>query len=178
MPWTAPCPLIVQSAFIILVETNDPEFEAVRGTISRFADLIKSPEHLQLSDYAIIAMECVSRRDANRRNVGFFTAICEIWCPSRVLSSIRKYVKRYGILRMENVGNELDLVSDDTVVLKEISAYDSLKRYLEDTRGERAIAISPISRGVLKQELIKLGYPVEDLAAYRSGEFLPIQASK
>ncbi len=39
------------------------------------------------------------------------------------------------------------LVSDDTVVLKEICAYDSLKRYLEDTRGERAIAISPSFTG-------------------------------
>ncbi|WP_246320719.1 DNA repair helicase XPB [Paenibacillus germinis] len=169
-------PLIVQSDLSILVETNHPEFEAIRGTISRFADLIKSPEHLHtyritplsLWNASAAGMPIEEMSDFLQRNAKFGV-------PTGVLSSIRKYVKRYGILRMENVGNELYLVSDDTVVLKEISAYDSLKRYLEDTRGERAIAISPISRGVLKQELIKLGYPVEDLAAYRSGEFLPIQ---
>jgi DNA excision repair protein ERCC-3 len=168
--------LIVQSDLSILVETNHPEFEAVRGTISRFADLIKSPEHLHtyritplsLWNSSAAGMQFEEMSEFLQRNAKFGV-------PPTVLSSIRKYVKRYGILRMENVGNELYLVSDDTVVLKEISAYDSLKRYLEDTRGERAIAISPISRGVLKQELIKLGYPVEDLAAYRSGEFLPIQ---
>lgn len=169
-------PLIVQSDLSILVETNHPEFDTVRGIISRFADLIKSPEHLHtyritplsLWNASAAGMPIEEMSDFLQRNAKFGV-------PTGVLSIIRKYVKRYGILRMENVGNELYLVSDDTVVLKEISAYDSLKRYLEDTRGERAIAISPISRGVLKQELIKLGYPVEDLAAYRSGEFLPIQ---
>lgn len=169
-------PLIIQSDLSILVETNHPEFEAVRGMITRFADLIKSPEHLHtyritplsLWNASAAGMPIEEMSDFLQRNAKFGV-------PTGVLSSIRKYVKRYGILRMENVGNELYLVSDDTVVLKEICAYDSLKRYLEDTRGERAIAISPISRGVLKQELIKLGYPVEDLAAYRRGEFLPIQ---
>lgn len=169
-------PLIIQSDLSILVETNHPEFEAVRGTISRFADLIKSPEHLHTYRITPLSLWNASAAGMQFEEMsGFLQRNAKFGVPPTVLSSIRKYVKRYGILRMENVGNELYLVSDDTVVLKEISAYDSLKRYLEDTRGERAIAISPISRGVLKQELIKLGYPVEDLAAYRSGEFLPIQ---
>lgn len=169
-------PLIVQSDLSILVETNHPEFEAVRGTISRFADLIKSPEHLHTYRITPLSLWNASAAGMPIEEMSvFLQRYAKFGVPPSVLSSIRKYVKRYGILRMENVGNELYLVSDDTVVLKEISAYDSLKRYLEDTRGERAIAISPISRGVLKQELIKLGYPVEDLAAYRSGEFLPIQ---
>lgn len=168
--------LIVQSDLSILVETNHPEFEAVRGTISRFADLIKSPEHLHTYRITPLSLWNSSAAGMQFEEISaFLQRNAKFGVPPTVLSSIRKYVKRYGILRMENVGNELYLVSDDTVVLKEISAYDSLKRYLEDTRGERAIAISPISRGVLKQELIKLGYPVEDLAAYRSGEFLPIQ---
>ena len=94
--------------------------------------------------------------------------------PSAVLSTIRKYTKRYGILRMLHVGKELFLVSEDTVVFKEICTYESLQNYLKDARGERAIAISPSHRGILKQELMKLGYPVEDLASYRSGEFLDI----
>ena len=169
-------PLIVQSDLSILVETNHPEFEAVRGIISRFADLIKSPEHLHTYRITPLSLWNASAAGMPIEEMSvFLQRYAKFGVPPSVLSSIRKYVKRYGILRMENVGNELYLVSDDTVVLKEISAYDSLKRYLEDTRGERAIAISPISRGVLKQELIKLGYPVEDLAAYRSGEFLPIQ---
>ncbi|NOV03280.1 DNA repair helicase XPB [Paenibacillus planticolens] len=169
-------PLIVQSDLSILLETNHPEFESVRGTLSRFADLVKSPEHLHtyritplsLWNAAAAGMPVEQMSACLQQNAKFGV-------PSSVLSGIRKYANRYGILRMENVGNELYLVSDDTVILKEIRACESLKTYLEDTRGERAIAVSPAFRGLLKQELIKLGYPVEDLAACRSGEFLPIR---
>lgn len=169
-------PLIVQSDLSVLVETNHPEFEAVRKTISRFADLIKSPEHLHT--YRITPLSLWNAASAGMQIEEMSACLqryAKFGVPPSVLSGIRKYAERYGVLRIQNVGNELYLVSDDTVVLKKICAYDSLKKYVEDTRGERAVAISPVSRGILKQELIKLGYPVEDLAAYRSGAFLPIQ---
>ncbi|MEC0268488.1 DNA repair helicase XPB [Paenibacillus anseongense] len=169
-------PLIVQSDLSVLLETHHPEFESVRGVLSRFADLIKSPEHLHM--YRITPLSLWNATAAGMPIEQMSACLqqnAKFGVPSSVLSGIRKYANRYGLLRMEDVGSELYLVSDDTVILREIRAYDSLKKYLEDTRGERAIAISPAYRGVLKQELIKLGFPVEDLAAYRSGEFLPIQ---
>ena len=86
--------------------------------------------------------------------------------------SIRKYMQRYGLLRLEVVGNELYLVSEDTVILKELSSYASVHRYFFENHGERAVAISSEGRGALKQELIKLGYPVDDRAGYREGESL------
>ncbi|GGA08736.1 DEAD/DEAH box helicase [Paenibacillus marchantiophytorum] len=175
MSWDPNLPLIVQSDLSILLETHHADFEAVRGELSRFADLIKSPEHLHT--YRITPLSLWNAAAAGMP-VDQISACLQKYAkfgvPTSVLSSIRKYAQRYGLLRMEDVGNELYLVSDDTVVLKEICAYDSLKKYVEDTRGERAIAISPVSRGILKQELTRLGYPVEDLAAYRQGEFLPI----
>ncbi|SDM94813.1 DNA excision repair protein ERCC-3 [Paenibacillus sp. yr247] len=176
MTWDPSRPLIVQSDLSVLLETHHPEFESVRGIISRFADLVKSPDHLHT--YRITPLSLWNAAAAGmpiEQMSACLQRYAKFGVPPAVLSGIRKYVQRYGTLRMENVGNELYLVSDDTVVLKEICTNDSLKRYLEDTRGERAIAISPVSRGFLKQELIKLGYPVEDLAAYRRGEFLPIQ---
>lgn len=168
-------PLIIQNDLSILLETNHPEFEMLQGKLARFADLVKSPEHLHtyrvtplsLWNAAAAGMGLEEMTACLQQNAKFGV-------PSAVLSTIRKYTKRYGILRMLNVGNELFLVSEDTVVFKEICAYDSLQKYLKDTRGERAIAISPSYRGILKQELMKLGYPVEDLASYRSGEFLKI----
>ena len=39
-------PLIVQSDLSILLETNHPEFGKLQGKLARFADLVKSPEHL------------------------------------------------------------------------------------------------------------------------------------
>ncbi|MEW9697841.1 DNA repair helicase XPB [Paenibacillus sp. SI8] len=168
-------PMIVQSDLSVLLETHHPEFETVRSTLSRFADLIKSPEHLHT--YRITPLSLWNAAAAGMP-IGEMTLFLQHYAkfgvPSAVLSSIRKYLKRYGLLRMENVGHELYLVSDDTVVLKEISLLDEMQSYLQDTRGERAIAVSPANRGLLKQELTKLGYPVEDLADYRSGEYVDI----
>ncbi|MDD9270161.1 DNA repair helicase XPB [Paenibacillus sp. GCM10023248] len=169
-------PLIVQSDSSILLETHHPEFESVRGMLSRFADLVKSPEHLHT--YRITPLSLWNAAAAGmpvEQMTACLQTHAKFGVPPSVLGGIRKYAGRYGMLSMRNVGDELHLVSDDTVVLNEIRAYDSLKKYLTDTRGERAIAISPAKRGLLKQELTKLGYPVEDLAAYRSGEFLPIR---
>ena len=39
-------PLIIQNDLSILLETHHPEFEMLQGKLARFADLVKSPEHL------------------------------------------------------------------------------------------------------------------------------------
>ncbi|WP_246303056.1 DNA repair helicase XPB [Paenibacillus plantarum] len=168
-------PLIVQSDLSILLETNHPEFDKLQGKLARFADLVKSPEHLHT--YRVTPLSLWNAAAAGMGLEEMTSCLqqhAKFGVPSAVLSTIRKYTKRYGILRMLHVGKELFLVSEDTVVFKEICAYESLQNYLKDARGERAIAISPSHRGILKQELMKLGYPVEDLASYRSGEFLEI----
>src|SRR5690606_19064594 len=42
-------------------------------------------------------------------------------------------------------------------------------------RDANAITILPACRGLIKQELIKLGYPVNDLAGYHQGEALAMK---
>jgi DNA excision repair protein ERCC-3 len=59
-------------------------------------------------------------------------------------------------------------------VLRAIAGYASLRRHFVTERGERALQVRRESRGELKQELIKLGYPVSDLAGYHPGEPLRI----
>ncbi|MFC5453137.1 DNA repair helicase XPB [Paenibacillus aestuarii] len=175
MKWDPTRPLIVQNDMSVLFETNHPDYETVRQTLVKFADLVKSPEHLHT--YRITPLSLWNAAAGGMRFAEmtvFLQNYAKFGVPTAVLSSMRKYVKRYGLLRMENVGDELYLVSEDTVVLKEICALDSLQSYLHDRRGDRAIAISPAHRGHLKQELTKLGYPVEDAAAYRQGEYVPI----
>ncbi|OAS13819.1 DNA repair helicase XPB [Paenibacillus oryzisoli] len=168
-------PLIVQSDLSVLLETNHPEFDKLQGKLARFADLVKSPEHLHTYRITPLSLwNAAAAGMALEEMTSCLQQYAKFGVPSSVLSTIRKYTKRYGLLRMLHVGKELFLVSEDTVVFKEICAYESLQKYLKDARGERAIAISPSYRGILKQELMKLGYPVEDLASYRSGEFLEI----
>ncbi|NEW05442.1 DEAD/DEAH box helicase family protein [Paenibacillus sp. SYP-B3998] len=175
MNWDPTRPLIVQNDLSVLLETHHLEFEQVRRTLSRFAVLLKSPDHLHT--YRITPLSLWNAAAAGMQieeMLSFLQSYAKFGVPTHVMSSIRKYSKRYGLLRLENVGHELYLVSDDTVVLKEICGFNVLKCCLQDVRGERAIAISADHRGFIKQELIKLGYPVEDLAAYRRGEYMHI----
>ncbi len=39
-------PLIVQSDNTVLVEVNNPRYEEARDALARFAELVKSPEHM------------------------------------------------------------------------------------------------------------------------------------
>ncbi len=39
-------PLIVQSDHTVLVEVDSPRYEATRNKLVRFAELVKSPEHI------------------------------------------------------------------------------------------------------------------------------------
>ncbi|UJF35261.1 DNA repair helicase XPB [Paenibacillus hexagrammi] len=168
-------PLVVQNDFTVLVETHHPDFEAVRTQLSQFADLLKSPEHLHTYKITPLSVWNAAASGMKLEEItSFLQQKAKFGLPTAVLGGIRKYVYRYGVLRLESVGNELHLVSDDTVILKEIIGRESLSSYLREAKGERAISISQEHRGLLKQELIKMGYPVDDMAVYRSGEHVPI----
>ena len=67
---------------------------------------------------------------------------------------------------------ELLLTTQDKAVLAEIEAARSLEKYL--TRNEKGFSLSLINRGSVKQELIRLGWPVQDDAPFVSGEALEI----
>jgi DNA excision repair protein ERCC-3 len=168
-------PLIVQSDFTLLLEAHHPEFEQVRSVLSRFAELIKSPEPLHI--YRITPLSLWNAAYAGMRIEeinSFLESNAKFGLPFAVQSGIRKYMKRYGLLRLHKVGEEILLVSEDTVVLKELIELETIRGYLGQTRGERAVSVPLAYRGLLKQELMKLGFPVEDRAGYRPGEHLAI----
>jgi DNA excision repair protein ERCC-3 len=168
-------PLIAQSDFTLLLEAFHPEFDKVRITLARFADLIKSPESLHTYRITPLSLWNAASSGMKMEEINLFLEQnTKFGLPAAVQSGIRKYMKRYGLLQLIKVGEELHLVSEDTVVLKELANQRTLQRYLGQVKGERAITVPLGSRGLLKQELIKLGFPVEDVAGYRKGEHLSI----
>jgi DNA excision repair protein ERCC-3 len=168
-------PLIVQSDFTLLLEAHHPEFEQVRSVLSRFAELIKSPEPLHIYRITPLSLWNAAYSGMRIEEINsFLGSNAKFGLPFAVQSGIRKYMKRYGLLRLHKVGEELFLVSEDTVVLKELIELETVRGYLGQTRGERAVSVPLAYRGLLKQELMKLGFPVEDRAGYRPGEHLAI----
>lgn len=70
------------------------------------------------------------------------------------------------------------LVTDTALIYKEISASKVMKKYLtpimDPADGQFAFRLRLVDRGTVKQELIKLGWPVKDEVPLRDGEPLAV----
>ncbi|TLS49938.1 DEAD/DEAH box helicase [Paenibacillus antri] len=170
-------PIIVQSDFTVLLETRHPKADEVRPKLSSFADLRKSPDGLHTYRITPLSLWNAASAGATAESiVETLTAYAKFGVPAAVVKDIRAYVNRYGLVRIEREGKQLMLRCDDPEVLKAISAYDSLRSYWEPSPMDHrhTIAVRLTERGSVKQELMRLGYPVVDVAGYQDGEPVPI----
>lgn len=169
-------PLVVQKDLTVLLETGHAEFEDVRARLARFAGLIKSPEHVHTYRMTPLTLwNAAAAGIAIEEVVSTLELNAKFPLPAGVVSDIRRYMGRYGMLRLERFGEQLLLVSDDTVVMNELKSIAPLQRHIVEERGQRMLQVRRESRGELKQELIRLGYPVHDVAGYHPGEPLAIE---
>jgi DNA excision repair protein ERCC-3 len=169
-------PLIVQSDFSVLLEVRHPEFDQVRAGLSRFADLIKTPEHIHTYRMSSLSLWNAAASGMGAQEItDFLEKHAKFGVPLTIKQDIKRFVERYGMVRMERLGEDLLLISEDLEAIKEMCSFRSLRSYGLCQVDAKTLRFSPQYRGLLKQELIKLGYPVEDLAGYSSGEALPIR---
>ncbi|MCZ8511402.1 DEAD/DEAH box helicase [Paenibacillus filicis] len=176
MPYHKDRPLVVQNDYCVLLEVRHPSFEEVRAGLSRFADLVKTPENIHTYRMTSLSLWNAAAAGLTAEEI---TDFLERWSkfglPGGLRSDIIRFVERYGLIRMERLGEDLLLISDDVEAIKEMVSYKSLRSYGLCQVDSRTLRFSPQYRGLLKQELIKLGYPVEDLAGYSKGEELSIR---
>lgn len=176
MPFYKDRPLIVQSDFNILLESRHPSFDEVRKGLTRFADLVKSPENLHTYRMSSLSLWNAAAAGMTAEEIiVFLEQWSKLGIPVSVKQDIRRFVQRYGLVRMERLGEDLLLISDDVDVIKEMVSYKSLQSYGLCQLNSRTLRFSSLYRGLLKQELVKMGFPVEDLAGYSRGEQLPIR---
>src|SRR5262249_18999320 len=93
--------------------------------------------------------------------------------PNNLLTDIAELVSRYGRVKLERDGERLKLSCPDKPLLEELARQPKVRDYLGERLGPTSFAIDPASRGVIKQALIAVGYPAEDLAGYTEGAPLP-----
>ncbi|WP_439624330.1 DNA repair helicase XPB [Gemmata sp.] len=170
-------PFIVQGDRSVLVEVDNPKYAAARDALAPFAELEKSPEHIHT--YRI-------------SNLSLWNAAAAGFTAAEVLAVLQKYTKfpipqnlplditetvaRYGRVKLERVDEKaLKLVCADKPLMAELSRQKKLKDYLGEKLDDVSFAVDPAYRGVLKQMLITLGYPAEDIAGYTEGANLPMK---
>jgi DNA excision repair protein ERCC-3 len=164
-------PLIVQSDRTVFLETANPQFEDARDDLGRFAELDKSPEHLHT--YRITPLSLWNAASSGMGAVEIINILnrySKYEVPTNVVEDIREVVGRYGRVRlMREDGDQLVLESDDELLMVELSRHKTVVPYLGHPLDTRRIQVRPENRGHLKQALIKIGFPVEDLAGYTAG---------
>ena len=169
-------PLLVQSDGTLLLTADAPGYEAARDLLSGFAQLEKSPE--QVHTYRLTPL---SLWNAAAVGLGYeqiaagLAAHSRYPVPAPVLELIREQLSRCGRTRLTpRPDGRLLLSSDDRQLLAGLSGDARLQGLLAEGVPE-GFAVEPGLRGAVKQAMVRLGYPVEDLCGYESGQRLELQ---
>lgn len=169
-------PFIVQSDRSILVEVDNPKYAAARDALAPFAELEKSPEHIHT--YRISNLSLWNAAAAGFTAAEVLTVLqryTKFPIPPNIPTDIAETMARYGRVRLERIdAQRLKLVCADKPLLAELARNKKIRDYLGERLDDTAFAIDPAYRGVLKQALITVGYPAEDLAGYTEGAALPL----
>jgi DNA excision repair protein ERCC-3 len=170
-------PLIVQSDKTLLLEVDHPDALACRMTIAPFAELERSPEHVHT--YRLTPLGLWNARAAGHDAEGVVDALLRFSrypVPHALLVDVAETMDRYGRLQLLNdPAHGLVLRATDRAVLVEVAKSKKVADFLGTRIDADTIAVHPSERGRLKQALLKLGWPAEDLAGYVNGEAHPIE---
>ncbi|TDC65214.1 DEAD/DEAH box helicase [Actinomadura sp. GC306] len=165
-------PLIVQSDKTLLLEVDHDLADACRKEIAPFAELERAPEHVHT--YRVTPLALWNARAAGHdaeQVVDTLIRFSRYPVPHALLVDVADTMARYGRLRLEKDPlHGLVLSSSDRSVLEEVLRAKKVKGMIGDRVGDDAVAVHPSERGALKQALLKLGWPAEDLAGYVDGE--------
>lgn len=168
-------PLIVQGDRTVLLEVDNPLHAEARDALAPFAELEKSPEHIHT--YRLTPLSLWNAAAAGMTADAMIDALStysKFPIPPNLPVDLRELVSRYGRVILRRVGGELRLVSDDVTLLEELARQRGVRDYLADRVDRNAFLIPDSFRGILKQALIAVGYPAEDLAGYTSGADLEV----
>ena len=169
-------PLIVQSDGSLLLDVHDPGFAAARDDIAplrRTREITRA--HAHLPDIPPLPME--------RSLIGLGSETIENrlarWSrfavPENILFSVRDLLSRYGsiVLKESDHPRLFDPRGTGYGGRTELTMRKEIAKYLIPDGGR--ILVPLIHRGSLKSALIKIDYPVKDLATLNEGESIDIR---
>jgi len=168
-------PLIVQGDRTILVEVASPRYAEARDALVRFAELVKSPEHVHT--YRITPLSiwnaCAAGESADQI-VEALRSLSRYPVPEHVATEVTDLAGRFGSITLVQGPEGLEVHCRDEGLGALVSADKHTGALLGQRLSPTSFALPAHVRGQLKLSLIRLGYPVDDRAGYSLGEHLPI----
>lgn len=169
-------PLIVQSDRSILVEVDNPKYSVARDALAPFAELEKSPEHIHTYRLTPLSLWNAAAAGLSADDMlDVLARFSKFALPTNLAPDIYELVSRYGRLKLERDRDQLKLTSNDLTLMEELIRQPKLRPLLGERIGKTSFQVEPAFRGVVKQALLAVGYPVEDLAGYTEGAPLEIR---
>lgn len=170
--WVTDGPLIVQSDKTLLLEVDHPKAGEARAAIAPFAELERAPEHVHT--YRVTPLALWNARAAGHdaeQVVDALVSHSRYAVPQPLLMDIVDTMGRFGRLQLvKSPVHGLTLVSLDRAVLEEVMRNKKIAPMLGARIDDDTIVVHPSERGHIKQMLLKIGWPAEDLAGYVDGE--------
>ncbi|MEV6561157.1 DNA repair helicase XPB [Nocardia sp. NPDC051756] len=170
-------PLIVQSDKTLLLEVDHELADAARQAIAPFAELERAPEHVHT--YRVTPLALWNARAAGHdaeQVVDALVNFSRYAVPQPLLVDIVDTMARYGRLQLvKHPAHGLVLVSLDRAVLEEVLRHKKLAPMFGARLDDDTVVVHGSERGRIKQMLLKIGWPAEDLAGYVDGEAHPIE---
>lgn len=176
-------PLIVVADRTVLVEVDNPLYAEARDALAPFAELEKSPEHIHTYRLTPLSLWNAAAAGMTAETmIGVLERYTKYPLPTNIGTDIADLVSRYGRVKLVRHGeaasseglSALRLECADIPLLEELARQPKVREYLGQRLDSRSFLIDPAHRGVLKQALIAVGYPAEDLAGYTEGASLAI----
>ena len=170
-------PAIIQADLSILLEVDNPNYAEARDALASFAELVKSPEHIHTYKISSLSLWNAAASGLSVEEVrNILERFSRYDLPPNVLRDIEDYMSRYGrvVIAAGEDSSELVLTTDDPILMTELRHHEAIGKLLGASDGDTACKIAPGMRGVIKQALIGLGYPAQDLAGYTKGEDLKV----
>ncbi|MBV9843726.1 MAG: DEAD/DEAH box helicase [Kutzneria sp.] len=169
-------PLIVQSDKTLLLEVDHPRADETRTAIAPFAELERAPEHVHT--YRVTPLALWNARAAGHdaeQVVDALVRFSRYPVPQPLLVDVVETMSRFGRLQLvSNPAHGLTMVSLDLAVLEEVLRNKKISPMLGARVDFDTVVVHPSERGRLKQALLKVGWPAEDLAGYVDGEAHPV----
>ncbi|GAA5099044.1 DEAD/DEAH box helicase [Nocardia iowensis] len=167
----------MQSDKTLLLEVDHELADAARQAIAPFAELERAPEHVHT--YRVTPLALWNARAAGHdaeQVVDALVSYSRYAVPQPLLVDVVDTMARYGRLQLvKHPAHGLTLVSLDRAVLEEVLRHKKIAPMLGARLDDDTVVVHGSERGRIKQMLLKIGWPAEDLAGYVDGEAHPIE---
>ncbi|MCB9639220.1 MAG: helicase-associated domain-containing protein [Myxococcales bacterium] len=168
-------PLIVQSDLTLLVEVYSPRYTELREKLARFAELVRSPEHIHTYKISALSLWNAAATGLSTEEIcDTITEFAKYPVPEHVYLEVRAQMDRYGMIRLHADQDGLRLEIDDPLVREQLRRHPKIAKLLHPHPQDNAFWIETLHRGEIKQALIKLGYPTRDEAGFTQGTPLKV----